>query len=393
MHYRAQMEASGLNRILERCRGFQFAGLDKQLEQYDELYEEDHQQLLQNFDQEILRDMSDPYDVYRAIMQSVEGTDAFKYFLSAMQHLLLVRVDDETKRSYFQLIDSLVTSVVLDKKPSFNDGISNTVGLSVERLVAQFGEQERAQALEKEATDARIQLGHLKLEKQALEEELASVSDGLVGQLKKRLAAAEEKLQISRATTDALKEQLADQKRLYEEQTSQLELQISELFKMLKESRGFASAVEANRGMDRKDLISNLSRQMEHKKTIGILEGRRGGPLDEDMDEEEEEEREPGFVGADMDAEALKRRRRTAENRRKAQAGLTAGGEPSTGRASQFMDAEEERVRLHIEESLAAGAELMVCYLSLTTHPFAENYCPVSAFGRIFPSTKCTCSQ
>lgn len=360
MHYRSQMEASGLAGILERCRSFQFAGLDKQLDQYDELYEEDHAIMLKNFDQEILRDMSDPYDVYRAIMANLEGTEAFKYFLSAMQHLLLVREEGDTKSRYFRLIDSLVTSVVLDKKPSFSDGLSNTVGLSVERLVAQFGESERAQALEKEAAEARVQIGHLKLEKEALEGELAAVGDGLVGQLKDRLAATEEKLRISRLTTDAVQEQLKDERRMHEEQIQQLELQISELFKMLKESRGFASAMEASKGMDRKDLIYNISKQMERKKTIGILEGRRR----QDMDSEDEGSAGAieAEVGVDMDS--LRRRRRTAERRRRQQSNIA--DDDNMGRTSQFMDAEEERVRLHIEETLAAGAELMVSVYYVT---------------------------
>jgi cytokinesis protein len=271
-----------------------------------------------------------------------------------MQHLLLVREEGDTKSRYFRLIDSLVTSVVLDKKPSFNDGLSNTVGLSVERLVAQFGESERAQALEKEASEARVQIGHLKLEKDALEGELAAVGDGLVGQLKDRLAATEEKLRISRLTTDAVQEQLKDERRMHEEQIQQLELQISELFKMLKESRGFASAMEASKGMDRKDLIYNISKQMERKKTIGILEGRRR--QDMDSDDEGSAGAIEAEVGVDMDS--LRRRRRTAERRRRQQPNIVDGD--NMGRTSQFMDAEEERVRLHIEETLAAGAELMV---------------------------------
>lgn len=359
MHYRSQMEAAGLPKILERCRSFQFSGLDKQLDQYDELYEEDHALMLKNFDEEILRDMSDPFDVYRAIMANVEGTEAFKYFLSAMQHLLLVREDGDAKSRYFRLIDSFVTSVVLDKKPSFNDGLSNTVGLSVERLVAQFGESERAQAAEKEATEARVQLGHLKLEKETLEEELAAVGDGLVGQLKEKLAATEEKLRISRLTTEALQEQLRDEQRSHLEQMQQLELQISELFKMLKESRGFMSALESSKGMDRKDLIYSISKQMERKKTVGILEGRHRQDGDDDEEDDEDDDMEVIEPGVGVDVESLRRRRRTRERKQRQQANLMANGD-GPHRTSQFMDAEEERVRLHIEETLAAGAELMV---------------------------------
>src|SRR5258708_37053324 len=93
--HRSEMETAGFGPILDNCKEFHYVGLDTQLAKYEELLEEDHKQLLQNFNQDILRDMTDPYDVYRAILSSVEGTDAFKYFLSAMQHLLLVRADDD----------------------------------------------------------------------------------------------------------------------------------------------------------------------------------------------------------------------------------------------------------------------------------------------------------
>lgn len=366
------METAGLGAILERCRNFQFAGVDKLIAQYDEMYEDDHSLMLKNFDEDILRDMSDPFDVYRAIMASVEGTESAKYFLSAMQHLLLVREDGEAKARYFQLVDSLVTSVVLDKKPTFDQGISNTVGLSVERLVAQFGEHERAQAAEKEATDARKLLGQVRLEKEALAEELASAANGQVGIYKDQIAALEEKLRISRANTEALQEQLLDERRQHEEAMQQLEMQISELFKMLKESRGFASAVEAGKGMERRDLIYNLSKQMERKKTIGILEGRKSKTAGDEVDDGEysdADSTELGDPAVGTDVQELRKRRRTAERRRRQQA---ASGVEGGNRTSQFMDAEEERVRAHIEESLAAGAELMVsrsfCWLGFVDY-------------------------
>ena len=371
VHHRSQMEAAGLGPILGICKEFHYAGLDTQLAKYEDLLEEDHKQLLQNFNQDILRDMTDPYDVYRTILSSVEGTDAFKYFLSAMQHLLLVRADDEVRTRYYQLIDSLVTSVVLDKKQSFSGGLSNTIGLSVEQLIAQFGEQERTQQAEKEAAELRSQLGRLRIEKETLEEELTGTDEGLVGVLKGKLAAAEDKLRISRETTEALQAQMIDLQRSYEEQILQMELQISELFKMLKESRGFATALDSSKGMDRKELIYSLSKQMERKKTIGILEGRRGrdATVDSDTDEGEDAAQSPSAA----------ERRRKAITRRRVQVGVS--GVNPENRTSQFADADEERVRVHIEESLAAGAELMASLFFQSIWLINLTSCPVSAIG------------
>jgi cytokinesis protein len=87
LHYRSQMEAAGLRKILDLCHEFQHDSLEKQIKSYEKLAAQDQEVLVQNFDQEILRDLSDPYDVYRAIVSSVEGTPAFPYFLSSLQHL------------------------------------------------------------------------------------------------------------------------------------------------------------------------------------------------------------------------------------------------------------------------------------------------------------------
>lgn len=355
MHHRSQMDAAGLRNILAKCRAFSFQALDKQLDALDELFELDQQQLMAQFDQNILRDMTDPSDVFRTILASIKGTQAYEFFVSAMQHLLLIREEGEMRVRYYQLIDSLITQVVMDKKQSFSDGLSQTIGVSVARLVAQFGEHDRAQKAEQEATDARVQLGRVKLEKEALEEELSQAEQGLVGKLKERVAALEEKLRVSRQTTDALQGRLNDQKREYDDQIDQLEVQIMELFKMLREARSLDDVLGSGRSKDRKELISQISTQIERKKTIGILEGRkkRRGPGhigDSDYDSDE--------TGSDVESlPPLKSMQLGRTKGRSKGYSKTQNGDTVNGRSSQFMDADEERVRLHIEESLAAGAE------------------------------------
>ncbi|KAG8813865.1 hypothetical protein FRC17_001400, partial [Serendipita sp. 399] len=179
LHYRSQMEAAGLRKIIEICHQFQHDSLEKQINTYEQLAASDQEALVQNFDQEVLRDLSDPYDVYRAIMSSVEGTPAFPYFLSSLQHLLLIKAESETKTKYYQLIDELVTAIVLDKKQDFSGGLSSMIGVSVARLVAQFGEQERSRIAEEEASTARREANELRLQKEKLEEEIAAGGEGM----------------------------------------------------------------------------------------------------------------------------------------------------------------------------------------------------------------------
>jgi cytokinesis protein len=376
LHYRSQMEAAGLRRIFEICHEFHHDSLEKQIDSFEKLAAEDQEVLVQNFDQAILKDLSDPYDVYRAILGSVQGTPAYPYFLSSLQHLLLIKADDEMKARYYQLIDELVTSIVLDKKQNFAGGLSSAVGVSVARLVAQFGEQERGRIAEEEAALARQEANELRIQKEKLEEEIAAGGEGLVGNLKQKLTNTEEKLRVSRLTTDALQARLAEQKKGYEEQISQLEFQIYELFRMLREvGIGSKSTGPDGTVLDRNELFTNLERQMERKKTIGILEGRHrkragtasGTGIEEaitEEDEDEEEEEEEGDVTIRQPVVSGGVSRRTLNGVKKKPKGSAKGpANAPLERASQYMDAEDERVREHIEEGLAKGSELIVSIL------------------------------
>ncbi|EEB95580.1 hypothetical protein MPER_05429 [Moniliophthora perniciosa FA553] len=225
------MEAAGLQRIIVLWQNFQVATIDDQVDTLLDILEEDERHLRERVDQEILRDLNNPQDIYNAIFSKIQDTKARDYFLSMMQHLLLIREEGAPMVHYYQLIDSMVTDVVLDKKLA---GAEQRFGHSVERIIAQFNETDRYQALEDDAQKTRAEFLKVKLEKESLEEEVSQGQDGLVGKLKERLAHLEQKLQVSRETTTRLQGQLEAQKAGYEEHIAHLEVQIMELFKMLK---------------------------------------------------------------------------------------------------------------------------------------------------------------
>jgi cytokinesis protein len=273
LHHRSQMYASGLTRILELCASFGVPTIDGHIKNINQVLQEDAQKLQERLDQEILKDLENPQDVFNAISSKTKGSKAQDYFLSMMQHLLLIREDGQPLVHYFQLLDSIVTDVVMDKKLA---GAEQRLGYSVERIIAQFNEADRYQTVEDEATEARAMAMRLKLEKEVLEEEISQGHDGLVGSLKAQLAQAEEKLRLSRETNSKLHNQLESQKVSYEEKIAQLEHQIMELFRMLKEVGNGVETILESGGMDRKTLVEKLERNFQRHKTISILEGRQG---------------------------------------------------------------------------------------------------------------------
>ena len=371
LHHRSQMEAAGLQRIITICRTFQVPAIDKQLKILQNSLEDDQKKLSERLDQAVLRDMTNPEQVYQAIRSKTDDSRARDYFLSMLQHLLLIREEGPAMVHYYQLIDSMVTDIVLDKKLA---GAEQRMGRSVERIIAQLNEADRYQAAEQEATEVKAKLWKVKLEKEQLEDEISGGHDGLVGRLKEKIIHLEQKLAVSREATFKFQGQMETQKAGYEEQIAQLEAQIMELFQMLKQmGKGVDRIIESSAGaMDRKTLIETLDRHLQRNKTISILEGRdkrkKSGAVGEQSDDSEDD----GTPGKS----SLKWRKNSSVKKRSKSTRIS---ETQGGRASQFMDAEDEDAQEQIQQQLAAGVTIVSSLMEIKKICFILNFVDVSS--------------
>lgn len=372
VHHRSMMEAAGLQRILQLCESFGYDTTNKHVEILKLSLEDDEKALRERMDQDILKDLANPEDVYKALLAKTQNSKAKDYLLSMFQHLLLVREDGPALAHYYQLIDSMVTDLVMDKQLG---GGESRLGHSVERIIAQFNEADRHQHLEDELSQARATILSVKLEKETLEEEVSQIDGGLVGTLKVKVLGLEEKLKVSRENTSKLQGQLEAQKAGYEEQIDQLEAQIMELFRMLKEvDKGVNQIMESSVAMDRKTLIDTLEKHLQRDKTIGILEGRDkhrkkkrpGQGIDGDSSGgSEEEEETPTKAGS------LRRRHASISKSRTKSTKATRFSEAQNGRSSQFMDADESIEQEQFQQQLAEGVRL-VSALSIWSSPTSK---------------------
>lgn len=356
VHHRSQMEVAGLQQILSLCRNFGVPSIDMHLDSLQGVLEEDEKKLKDRLDQEVLRDLKSPKDVYNALCAKTQDSKAKDYFLSMMQHMLLIREEGPALVHYYQLIDSIVTDVVLDKKLV---GAEQRLGHSVERIIAQFNEADRFQHVEEELSKTQASFLRLRLEKEALEDEVAQGGDGLVGTLKAKVSRLEEKLQISRDTTSKLQGQLETQKAGYEEQIAQLEAQIMELFRMIKDvGKGVTEIFDNAGAMDRKTLIETLEKHFQRDKTIGILEGRdkQGLRKVNGHDDLTGDTHDPG----DKNGSRNINRGASSLSKRGSKASRPSRTSDShNGRVSQFMDADDAIVQEQIQQQLSEGA--IVC--------------------------------
>lgn len=355
VHHRALLDAAGLERILNLCESFGVPSIDTQIAILQDALDEDERKLRERLDQEILKDLNNPQDVYNALCAKTDGTKAKSYFLSMMQHLLLIHEEGQPMVHYFQLLNSLVTDVVLDKKLA---NAEQRLGLTVERIIAQFNEADRLQAALEGVTESRSLASKLQLEKVSLEEEIAQGLDGLVGRLKEQLVKVEDKLNISRETTSRLQNQLVTQKAEYEERIAQLEAQVLELFRMVKEVGSGAVSVIDNGSIDRRALIDALEKQYQRREAINILEGKDSGMNKKRTKTGASEQGDTDEEDSDPDATPGKPKKH-------ANASLRQNNKPSglvldeTSRVSQFMDAEETDAQEQIQQQMAAGVKIV----------------------------------
>lgn len=346
---RTNMELAGVQEIIDFAKDMGQENLSTNLNQYAASAEDDQAELKDQLGREVLNNMSDPYEIFKTILSTVSESPAQAYFLSCLKHLLLIPQDDvDTRTKYYQVIDGLVTDIIIERRASYAHEFGDPAAISFQKLAANFNEQERAEKAEAEASELRGQLVRLKYEKESLDEELAKGSDGLVGDLKAKVAMLEEKLRTSRQTSDALQGRIAEQKRGYEERIQQLEFQILELFNMLKQGMNEDTVTYdgTEDGTRRQRLIETLTKQHERTKTISILEGQRRrrkkggkGVLDEETEEESSDEFDinPTVGGTGRAATSVRRKKAKANGN-----GVPSIG--ANGHTSQFLDAEDESV-------------------------------------------------
>lgn len=80
--------------------------IDKQLNIFENEAENDYEDMTEFYNHQVLHDIADPYDVFHALLRSVENSRAYDFFLSLLQHMLLIREEGDLR--YVDSISVLV---------------------------------------------------------------------------------------------------------------------------------------------------------------------------------------------------------------------------------------------------------------------------------------------
>lgn len=325
-HIRAQFTSCGIKRILTKMEGFQYEVIDKQVERYRENEAIDYEDLLQRENSSMKDsiggeavDMHDPAQIVDAIMSKVQGSRSQDYFLSAMQHMLLIRDNEgEDRLRMFQLVDSMLSYVAMDRRLPDMD-LKQSLNFSVQSLLDRLHtDSEARQALE-ETVEARQIAESAMAERDEMKARIDMGADGLVAKLQKQLEEQAAIIELQGRQAEALKAELADLQQIRALELQRNELETRELYLMLRDAQDFAASV-AKKGvpetlaatdpnkmqgiLDRETLMKRLEIQLDRAKTQCKLEGKvwqQTGPSDRLRDLREQMDGQPGHgLGLDI---------------------------------------------------------------------------------------------
>jgi cytokinesis protein len=295
-HLRAQFTACGIKRIFTKMESFQYEVIDKQVERYrtnevidyEDLLERDNSSIVESVDSD-QKDLSDPPQIAEAIQSKLLNTKANDYFISLMQHLLLLKDNDaEDRLRTFQLIDAMMSYVVMDRRLPDMD-LKQSLNFTVQSLLDKlFTDSEARQALDdsvaaKQIADAAI------AERDEMRAEVELGANGLVAKLQKQLREREEMIDIQARQIESLKSELAESERLRAQEMQRNELETRELYLMLRDLQDSAASAANKNGkegaavpnigdtqgiLDRQRLMERLEKQLERAKTRAKLEGK-----------------------------------------------------------------------------------------------------------------------
>ncbi|KAF1806704.1 hypothetical protein FB192DRAFT_1271756 [Mucor lusitanicus] len=173
IHLRNQMTASGLERIMEKMNELCDEHVDRQVREFKSLAENDQDEVMEMYHEHVLSDQNDPRDVFECILSSVEGTRGYDFFLSCLQHLLLVNSEESgIKSRYYQIIDNLVAQVVLDHK-GLADDFSADYTTTVQHLISKFADQDQLKATLEDIKELQQSYDELERERDLLREQLS----------------------------------------------------------------------------------------------------------------------------------------------------------------------------------------------------------------------------
>lgn len=367
IHTRIELVQAGIETIFPKLQALNNRLVDQEIKTYNELHEEDVKEQKQRLNNDALQSLGSGPEIFEGLMSRMKGSPAETHFLSILRHFTLIENEPEHRQKYYQLINQLVTAITLDGQMGTDKDFTAQAGVTVRTMFLRFESEANLDAAMLQIDELEKKVARLERRKAELEEELAEANGGLVGNLKGQLAQMEERLRVSRNNANGLEE---DQERMRQESVSaaqELRLDVYEMIEMLIETEKFDEVINKV-GRYRKDrvaLVAKYEEQQERARTIRQLEGRdrkmkRSETGLSDFDSDSKAASDEGELLDVQEVEVRRADKVTLGSARRKTS--FAAGMPRITKVpsqpmertsgSQFVDADDDNVKAHIEERL-----------------------------------------
>ena len=135
LHLRNEIIREGFSDALPGLREMDQDDLNVQLDIFDEHKDDDAVEFQHRYN-DIQLHMDDIHELFSVLNTVVEDTPSYSYFLSILQHLLLIRDDVFARPQYFRLAEECVSQIVLQKQGVDPDFGARKLEIDVDSLVA-----------------------------------------------------------------------------------------------------------------------------------------------------------------------------------------------------------------------------------------------------------------
>ncbi|KAL0828999.1 hypothetical protein ABMA28_003876 [Loxostege sticticalis] len=114
LHLRYELLMLGIQPVIEKLRKYENETLDRHIEFFDMVRNEDERELARRFDKEHV-DTKSAAAMFELLRRKLSHTHAYPHLLSILQHLLLLPLEYNPYSQHFLLLDRVVQQVVLQQ--------------------------------------------------------------------------------------------------------------------------------------------------------------------------------------------------------------------------------------------------------------------------------------
>ncbi|KAM8971907.1 protein diaphanous homolog 1 [Pelodytes ibericus] len=228
VHIRTELMRSGLSTRLKELHELENDELKVQLTVFLEHSEFDSDDLRGRLD-DIRMEMDDFGEVFQVLLSTVKDTAAESFFLSILQHLLLIRNDYDARPQYYRLIEEVVSQVILHKNGADPDFKCKHLSIDIEGLIDHLIDKKKVEVSEAKSRDLVKKLDAELTARHELQVEMKAKESDFEQKITE--------LQGEKQTLDTEKQQVVTEKQKLESDMEQLAEKADKLSKELEETK------------------------------------------------------------------------------------------------------------------------------------------------------------